>query len=65
VVGRWGLRDNVEQDQLQLHEAGADQVETTLLATRTHLHAWLPVLTQEATRMTEATAARGGRMVAV
>ena len=44
VVGRWGLRGNVEQNQDQLREAGADQVETTLLETRAHLDAWLPVL---------------------
>ena len=47
VVGRWGLKGNVEQNQEQLQAAGADQVETTLLETRTHLVAWLPVLTQE------------------
>ena len=29
VVGRWGLKENVEQNQEQLREAGADQVETT------------------------------------
>ncbi len=34
VVGRWGLKGNVEQNQEQLREAGADQVETTLLETR-------------------------------
>ena len=37
VVGRWGLKGNVEENQEQLREAGADQVETTLLETRTHL----------------------------
>jgi hypothetical protein len=46
VVGRWGLKDNIDQNQEPLREAGADQVETTLLETRTHLHAWLPVLDQ-------------------
>jgi hypothetical protein len=44
VVGRWGLRGNVEQNVEQLREAGADQVDTTLLETRAHLNAWLPVL---------------------
>jgi predicted PurR-regulated permease PerM len=49
VVGRWGLRGNVEQNREQLQEAGADLVETTLVETRNHLTAWLPVLTlQEA-----------------
>ena len=47
VVGRWGLKGNVEQNLEQLREAGADQVETTLLETCTHLHEWLPVLEQE------------------
>jgi hypothetical protein len=46
-VGRWGLKDSVEQDRQQLQDAGADQVETTLLDTRKHLRAWLPVLTNE------------------
>jgi predicted PurR-regulated permease PerM len=44
VVGRWGLKANVEENQEQLREAGADQVETTLLETRDHLNAWLPAL---------------------
>lgn len=46
VVGRWGLKGNVEENREQLLEAGADQVETTLRETSTHLHAWLPVLDQ-------------------
>jgi hypothetical protein len=37
----------VEQDHQQLQDAGADQVETTLLDTRKHLRAWLPALTNE------------------
>jgi B12 binding domain len=64
VVGRWGFKGNVEQNQEQLREAGADQVETTLVETRTHLHAWLPVLAQEEAKTT-AGAARERRMVAV
>jgi hypothetical protein len=47
VVGRWGLKGNVEQNEAQLREAGADQVETTLTETRDHLTAWLPVLATE------------------
>jgi predicted PurR-regulated permease PerM len=47
VVGRWGLKGNVEQNEAQLREAGADQVETTLAETRDHLTAWLPVLAPE------------------
>ena len=48
VVGRWGLKGKVEENQEHLRDAGADQIETTLLETRTHLHAWLPVLDQVA-----------------
>jgi len=50
VVGRWGLKGNVEVNEEQLREAGADQVETTLLQTREHLNAWLPVLSQHRTQ---------------
>jgi len=46
VVGRWGLKGDAEQNEVQLREAGADQVETKLLETRDRLHAWLPALTQ-------------------
>jgi predicted PurR-regulated permease PerM len=48
VVGRWGLKGKVEENQEQLRSAGADQVETTLLETRNHLVAWFPVLSQQA-----------------
>lgn len=47
VVGRWGLRGNLEQNQEELKEAGADHSGTTVLETRSHLDAWLPVLAQE------------------
>jgi hypothetical protein len=47
VVGRWGLKGNVEQNREQLREAGADEVATTLLETRDRLQAWLPVLVHE------------------
>jgi hypothetical protein len=47
VVGRWGLRGDLELNQEQLREAGADQVEMNLLETCNHLYEWLPVLTQE------------------
>jgi methylmalonyl-CoA mutase cobalamin-binding subunit len=47
VVGRWGLNANFEQNQEQLREAGADQVDATLLETRKNLRAWLPVFSQE------------------
>ncbi len=45
VVGRWGLRDDLEQNQQQLQDAGADQVKTTLLDTQLLLDSWLPALT--------------------
>jgi cell division inhibitor SulA len=61
VVGRWGLKDDVEQNREQLAEAGADQVETTLLETRTHLSTWLPVLGHEAVEMGANGAATHGR----
>lgn len=51
VVGRWGLKDNVETHEEQLKDAGADTMETTLLETRNHLNAWLPVLVQEGTEV--------------
>lgn len=47
VVGRWGLRGNLEDNQEQLLAAGADHVETTLVGTRNHLKAMLPVLIHE------------------
>lgn len=47
VVGRWGAKGNLEQTFAQVREAGADDVETTLHETRSHLTAWLPVLAQE------------------
>jgi hypothetical protein len=46
VVGRWGIKGNIEQTQEQLREAGADHVGTTLSETRDHLVAWLPVLAE-------------------
>jgi predicted PurR-regulated permease PerM len=65
VVGRWGLKDDVEQNLEQLHEAGADQVETTLLETRTHLSTWLPVLGHKGVEMGANGAATDGRIAAV
>jgi predicted PurR-regulated permease PerM len=65
VVGRWGLKDTVEQNEEQLREAGADQVATTLLETRRHLCTWLPVLAQAEAKTTRDGVAREGRLVAV
>jgi predicted PurR-regulated permease PerM len=61
VVGRWGLKDGVEQNQEQLLEAGADQVETTLHETQTHLCTWLPVLGHEEAKATANGTATGVR----
>ncbi len=47
IVGRWGLLQDVEQNQEQLREAGADEVEMKLIETCNHLNAWLPVLMQK------------------
>jgi hypothetical protein len=44
IVGRWGLKDNVDANREQLHEVGADMMATTLLETRKQLNDWLPVL---------------------
>ena len=52
IVGRWGLKDDLVQHQELLRETGADQVETTLLETRTHLQEWLPMLDHGVTKTT-------------
>ena len=65
LVGRWGLKSNVTENEEQLREAGADQVETTLLETKAHLEAWLPVLTPEEPKATSDGAPPNGRMAAV
>lgn len=65
VVGRWGLKDNVEQNADQLREAGADEVATTLLESRRHLSTWLPVLSQAQAKTTRDGVAPESRLVAV
>jgi predicted PurR-regulated permease PerM len=65
VVGRWGLKGDVEQNAEQLCEAGADQVATTLLETRTYLSTWLPVLEQAVAKTTRDGSIRNGQPVAV
>ena len=47
VVGRWGLTAHEEQSRERFTEAGADQMTTSLLETRSLLSGWLPVLTHE------------------
>jgi hypothetical protein len=44
LVGRWGLTGGIEQNEEQLREAGADEVDTTMLATRHFLRARYPLL---------------------
>src|SRR5579863_525687 len=44
LVGRWGLRGNVESNQQQLQEAGADLVATTLLETRNQMESLYSIL---------------------
>jgi hypothetical protein len=61
VVGRWGLKGNVDENRDQLREAGADQVDTTLLDTQGHLTTWLPVLAAELSPNPPARAAKGAR----
>lgn len=65
VVGRWGLKDDVEQNEEQLREAGAEQVSTTLLETRRHLNTWLPVFAQAEPKSTRGGVPQNGRLVAV
>jgi hypothetical protein len=46
LVGRWGLKGNLEQNRELLLAAGANQVGATLLETRKQVNEWLPVLAQ-------------------
>lgn len=50
VVGRWGLRGNLDSNREQIEEAGADLVGFTLLETRKQMESWLSVLAQEEVR---------------
>ena len=47
IIGRWGLKDNVDTNREQLQEVGADLMATTLLETRKQLNDWLPILAYE------------------
>ncbi len=44
VVGRWGLKENLEKNREQLLSAGADQFATTLLETRDQLASLVQLL---------------------
>jgi hypothetical protein len=46
VVGRWGLKGNLEENREHLREAGADHMDLTLVETVTFLNSWLPVFAQ-------------------
>lgn len=50
AVGRFGLKENLDENREQLETAGADLMATTLLEMQTQLSAWLPVLTFEETK---------------
>jgi hypothetical protein len=50
IVGRWGLKGNVESNRAQLEEAGADLMATTLMETRDQFEGWLPALDNAAAR---------------
>jgi hypothetical protein len=47
LVGRFGLRGNVEQNRTELRESGANEMATTILEMRTQLNALTPVLVGE------------------
>jgi predicted PurR-regulated permease PerM len=57
LVGRWGLMQGLEQNRDQLREAGADEVDATLLATRQFLRSWHPVLAESNREKQAATSA--------
>ncbi len=58
LIGRWGLLTGIEQNQEQLREAGAEEMDTTILATRTRLTAWFGFLSQAAPAKEAAVAER-------
>jgi hypothetical protein len=49
VVGRWGLKRHQEENRQRIQEVCADHVTMTLIETRDHLQAWLPILAQGST----------------
>ena len=48
LVGRWGLKGNVEENRTALAESGADHVGTTLQETLAQLTEWQPVFQADA-----------------
>jgi hypothetical protein len=47
IVGRWGLTSADEDHENALRAAGADNVRTTLVATRNDIIAWLPAFNEK------------------
>ena len=47
LVGRWGLQGAEEKHDKALREVGADNIRTTLVASRDDLIAWLPALAEK------------------
>jgi predicted PurR-regulated permease PerM len=60
LVGRWGLTQGLDQNREQLREAGANEVDDTLLATRQFLRSWHPVLSDSSREKQAATAPGDG-----
>jgi hypothetical protein len=50
IVGRWGLQENLDLNRIQLQDAGADRMVTSLLDIRKQLEDWAPVLSFNAAR---------------
>jgi hypothetical protein len=65
VVGRWGLRDEVKENEEQLREAGADAMTTTLLETRDQINTWFPSLANEAATISPGCESSRGQRAAI
>jgi hypothetical protein len=50
VVGRWGCKDQLEEDSGPVLAAGADRVATTLAASREQVEELLPLTPQRLAR---------------
>jgi hypothetical protein len=50
LVGRWGLRGNVEESEMQLQDAGAESQDVTLAETCKELESWRLFLAQQESR---------------
>ena len=47
IIGRWGLKGNLEHNRQSLQQAGADAVGVSLQETRDQLASWLPVFSAQ------------------